>query len=77
MWLVWSHSTARAEALYSTGSVTSEKTADMAIMPTPIQHRISFCVEARMTRPKMMIHVAADEANCTTGTNCERSTSGA
>ena len=77
MRLVWSHSTARAEALYSTGSVTSEKRADMAIMPTPIQHSSSFCVEARMTRPRMMTHVAAVEANCTTGTSCERSVSGA
>ena len=57
--------------------MTSEKTADMAIMPTPIQHSSSFCVVARITRPRMMIHVAADEANCTTGTNCERSVSGA
>jgi hypothetical protein len=63
--------------LYSTGSVTSEKTADMAISPTPIQHSSSFCVVARITSPRMMTHVAAVEENCTMGTSCERSVRGA
>ena len=63
--------------MYSTGRVMSEKSADMAIMPTPIQHSSSFCVVARITSPSRMTHMADDEANCTTGTNCERSASGA
>ena len=77
MRLTCSHSSARAEALYSTGSVTSEKIADMAIMPTPIQHSRAFCVVVMSTSPRMMTHVAAVEENCTTGTSCERSVSGA
>ena len=72
-----SHSRARAEALYSTGRVMSEKRADMAISATPIQHTSSLRVVASSTRPSRMTHVAADEANCTTGTSCERNTSGA
>ncbi len=72
-----SHTSARAEALYSTGSVTSEKSADMAIMPTPIQHRRAFCVAERMPRPIRMTHVAMRDEKLTTGTSCERSTSGA
>ena len=63
--------------MYSTGSVTSEKIADMAIMPTLIQHSRAFCVVVMSTSPRMMTHVAAVEENCTTGTSCERSVSGA
>ena len=55
----------------------SEKRADMAIMPTPIQQSSSFCVVARMPSPMRITHVAIRDENITTGTSCERITSGA
>ena len=71
------HANARSEALYSTGSVTIEKSADRHISPTPIQHIISLPVEAVMIRPMMTSHEANCEEILTNGTSAVRNFSGA
>lgn len=45
-----------------TGSVTSEKIADMAIIATPIQHSSAFC-GGHKHQSRMMTHVAAVETS--------------
>lgn len=72
-----SHAKARSEALYSTGRVTIEKTADMAIMAIPIQHTAVPNPEAIIAMPAMITHVAMRDEKFTTGTNAERMTRGA
>lgn len=72
-----SHSKARAEALYSTGNVTIENTADIAIIAIPIQHTIVLPEKAIRAIPARITHVAMLDANCTIGTSDERNTSGA
>ena len=67
----------RAEALYSTGSVTIEKRADIEIMAIPIQQTVVLPENVIRPIPIKITHVAMLEANCTTGTNAERKTKGA
>jgi D-tyrosyl-tRNA(Tyr) deacylase len=63
--------------LYSTGSVTIEKSADTAISPTPIQQTHALSVVASRIMPAMRTNVAARAEKLTIGTSCERSSSGA
>ena len=71
------HAKARSEALYSTGSVTIEKSAEVAIIAMPIQHIVALFVVAKMAIPATMTQVAAVDAKFTIGTNCERRRKGA
>ena len=72
-----SHSKARSDALYSTGRVTIEKSADMAIRPIPIQHIVVPPPVAINAIPPIITQVAIFDEKFTTGTNAERITSGA
>lgn len=72
-----SHSIARVEALYSTGRVTIENIADIAIIAIPIQHTVVLPEKAIRAIPARITQVAILDANCTIGTSDERSTSGA
>ena len=71
------HAKARSEALYSTGSVTIEKSAEKHIRPTPIQHINSLPVEAVIIRPRMTSHEANRAEIFTNGTSAERIFKGA
>ena len=72
-----SHSRARAEALYSTGRVTIENRADIAISAIPIQHTVVPLPAAISAIPPMITHVAMRDEKFTMGTSAERITSGA
>ena len=71
------HAKARSEALYSTGSVTIEKSAEVAIIAMPIQHTVALFVDAKIAMPATITQVAAVDAKFTMGTNCERRRKGA
>ena len=71
------HANALSEALYSTGRVMMEKSADTHINPTPIQHISWLPAEAVMIRPMIISHDAACEEKFTSGTSAERIFSGA
>ena len=70
-----SHSIARAEALYSTGSVTRLKSADNAIIAIPTQNSAGKVLINRI--PAIITHVDHIDENCTMGTSAERIFSGA
>ena len=70
------HANARSEALYSTGSVTIENTADMVIRAIPIQQSVVLCVVLIMMIPARSTHVAICDEKLTMGTRRERNLMG-